>query len=156
MASCDECGKRPSTKTTDEGVVIDLCPFNKMADGRAFTDYRSKCQKVTSMTTASIFHHVNLREPRVTHYSIRVHPVHHRHLRANLRRIREVLCIQLLHIRVVHRRIHSHHTRMQKRRRRQRMRMRRSILKVTAITRSRRREQLQKMKTRRCVSSPVP
>jgi len=36
------------------------------------------------------------------------------------------------------------------------MRMRRSILKVTAITRSRRREQLQKMKTRRCVSSPVP
>jgi len=51
MASCDECGKRPSTKKTDEGVVIDLCPFNKMADGRAFTDYRSKCQKVTSMTS---------------------------------------------------------------------------------------------------------
>lgn len=51
MASCDECGKRPSTKTTDADTVIDLCPFNKMADGRAFTDYRSRCQKVTSMSS---------------------------------------------------------------------------------------------------------
>lgn len=50
MASCNECGTRPSTKTNAD-TVIDLCPFNKMADGRAFTDYRSRCQKVTSMSS---------------------------------------------------------------------------------------------------------
>ena len=47
MASCDECGKRP-TKQEDE-TFIDLCPFNRMSDGRAFTDYRSRCQKVTKL-----------------------------------------------------------------------------------------------------------
>jgi len=50
MTSCDECGKRPNEKKQDN-TVIDLCPFNRMADGRAFTDYRSRCQKVTSMTS---------------------------------------------------------------------------------------------------------
>jgi uncharacterized protein CbrC (UPF0167 family) len=57
MAECDSCGKRP-TKTNsgtemmkDKKQFTDLCPFNRMADGRAFTDYRSKCQKVTNMNS---------------------------------------------------------------------------------------------------------
>lgn len=54
MASCTECGTRPTNKSSDDKddtTVIDLCPFNRMSDGRAFTDYRSRCQKVTSMTS---------------------------------------------------------------------------------------------------------
>lgn len=46
--SCDECGNKPS-KGLNESV--DLCPFNRMADGRAFTDYKSKCQKVTELNS---------------------------------------------------------------------------------------------------------
>lgn len=50
MTKCDECGKRPSQKE-DSKDINDLCPFNKMADGRAFTDYTSRCQKITNMTS---------------------------------------------------------------------------------------------------------
>ena len=52
MASCDSCGKRPTNNMKkSEQTVIDLCPFNRMADGRAFTDYRNKCQKLTTMNS---------------------------------------------------------------------------------------------------------
>lgn len=51
MATCNECGTRPSQKKESEETVFDLAPFDRMADGRAFTDYRSKCQKLTNMTS---------------------------------------------------------------------------------------------------------
>lgn len=52
MATCNECGTRPSKKSEPESeTVFDLAPFDRMADGRAFTDYRSKCQKLTNMTS---------------------------------------------------------------------------------------------------------
>ena len=52
MAACNECGNRPSKKNvSSEETFIDLAPFGRMADGRAFTDYRSKCQKLTNMTS---------------------------------------------------------------------------------------------------------
>ena len=51
MATCNECGSRPSQNEKSEESVFDLAPFDRMADGRAFTDYRSKCQKLTNMTS---------------------------------------------------------------------------------------------------------
>lgn len=51
MATCNECGTRPSQKKDPKETVFDLAPFDKMADGRAFTDYRSRCQKLTNMTS---------------------------------------------------------------------------------------------------------
>jgi hypothetical protein len=51
MTSCDSCGKRPTQKDINENLTIDLCPFNRMADGRAFTDYRPKCHKITNMSS---------------------------------------------------------------------------------------------------------
>lgn len=48
---CDDCGERPAVQKTDEKNMIDLSSYNRMADGRAFTDYRSKCQKLTNMSS---------------------------------------------------------------------------------------------------------
>ncbi len=49
MAECKECGKRP--KSEEEKNYVDLCEYNRMADGRAFTDYSGKCQKLTPMAS---------------------------------------------------------------------------------------------------------
>ena len=38
-------------KKRTEETVFDLAPFDRMADGRAFTDYRSRCQKLTNLTS---------------------------------------------------------------------------------------------------------
>jgi hypothetical protein len=51
MTSCDSCGERPNKNDKNEKEFKDLCPFNRMADGRAFTDYRPKCQKLTKMSS---------------------------------------------------------------------------------------------------------
>lgn len=51
MATCNECGKRPSKTNVSDETVYDLAPFDRMADGRAFTDYRSRCQKLTNMNS---------------------------------------------------------------------------------------------------------
>lgn len=48
MTECKECGKRPDS---EEKSYVDLCQYNRMADGRAFTDYSGKCQKLTPMTS---------------------------------------------------------------------------------------------------------
>lgn len=49
MTECKECGKRPDSE--DLKRYVDLCKYNRMADGRAFTDYSGKCQKLTPMTS---------------------------------------------------------------------------------------------------------
>lgn len=49
--SCDECNKRPSTSKSDDTKYVDLCEYNRMADGRSFTDYRGRCHKLTPMTS---------------------------------------------------------------------------------------------------------
>lgn len=50
---CKDCGTRPATgnEPDNEKEFIDLCAYNRMADGRAFTDYRTKCQKLTNMSS---------------------------------------------------------------------------------------------------------
>lgn len=49
MDSCKECGKRP--EKSEDKTYVDLCEYNRMADGRAFTDYSGRCQKLTPMTS---------------------------------------------------------------------------------------------------------
>lgn len=53
---CEGCGNRPTVQNKDDGKadgkdLIDLSSYSRMADGRAFTDYRSRCQKLTNMTS---------------------------------------------------------------------------------------------------------
>lgn len=49
MTECADCGSRPSVQ--EQKKYIDLCRYNRMADGRAFTDYNSKCQKLTPLSS---------------------------------------------------------------------------------------------------------
>tara|TARA_B100000405_G_scaffold247306_1_gene180734 strand:+ start:2916 stop:3275 length:360 start_codon:yes stop_codon:yes gene_type:complete len=48
---CEGCGERPTETKKEENDLIDLSSYSRMADGRAFTDYRSRCQKLTNMTS---------------------------------------------------------------------------------------------------------
>ena len=49
---CSDCCVLPPAGAKPEGNnFIDLSAYNRMADGRAFTDYRSRCQKLTNMTS---------------------------------------------------------------------------------------------------------
>jgi len=45
---CKECGTRPKPENKS---FVDLCEYNRMADGRTFTDYSGRCQKLTPMSS---------------------------------------------------------------------------------------------------------